>query len=142
MSIRGSYRQVGLPKTPRYCWPTPKYQNWCAQHASFEGKKLRKRPQEKVRLERCRRLANSIRPFVDIGGLIRSGRDSCRAWLTSDFSVVLFRPNFMLASEEHPMKVHKNQRLLTILSPPDIPCGATNQGTHHGVWGADTFAVT
>jgi hypothetical protein len=26
-----------------------------------------------------------------------------------DFSVVLFRPNFMLASEEHPMKVHKNQ---------------------------------
>jgi hypothetical protein len=37
-----------------------------------------------------------------------------------DFSVVLFRPNFMLASEEHPMKVHKNQRLLTIPSPPDI----------------------
>jgi hypothetical protein len=26
-----------------------------------------------------------------------------------DFSVMLFRPNFMLASEEHPMKVHKNQ---------------------------------
>jgi hypothetical protein len=34
-----------------------------------------------------------------------------------DFSVVLFRPNFMLASEGHPMKVHKNQRLLTLLSP-------------------------
>jgi hypothetical protein len=59
-----------------------------------------------------------------------------------DFSVVLFRPQCMLASEEHPMKVHKNQWLLTIPSPPDIPCGATNQGTHHGVWGADTFAVT
>jgi flavin-dependent dehydrogenase len=26
-----------------------------------------------------------------------------------DFSVVLFRPHFMLASGEHPMKVHKNQ---------------------------------
>jgi len=22
-----------------YCWPTPKYRNWCAQHASLEGKK-------------------------------------------------------------------------------------------------------
>jgi hypothetical protein len=27
--------------------------------------------------------------------------------INADFSVVLFRPNFMLASEEHPMKVHK-----------------------------------
>jgi hypothetical protein len=27
-------------------------------------------------------------------------------------------------------------------SPPDTPCGATNQGTHHGVWDADAFAVT
>jgi hypothetical protein len=26
-----------------------------------------------------------------------------------DFSVVLFRPNFMLVPEGHPMKVHKNQ---------------------------------
>jgi hypothetical protein len=59
-----------------------------------------------------------------------------------DFSVVLFRPNFMLASEEHPMKAHKNQWLLTMPSPRSIPCGATNQGTHHGVWRADAFAVT
>jgi hypothetical protein len=34
-----------------------------------------------------------------------------------DFSVVLFRPNFMLASEEHSMKAHKNQCLLNLLSP-------------------------
>ena len=34
-----------------------------------------------------------------------------------DFSVVLFRPNFMLASEEHPMKAHKNQWLLALPSP-------------------------
>jgi hypothetical protein len=27
----------------------------------------------------------------------------------ADFSVVLFRPNFMLLSEENPMKSHKNQ---------------------------------
>jgi hypothetical protein len=47
-----------------------------------------------------------------------------------DFSVVLFRPNFMLASEGYPMKVHKNQRLLTLPSPPNLPCGAMNQGTH------------
>jgi hypothetical protein len=39
----------------------------------------------------------------------------------TDFSVVLFRPHFMLVSEEHPMKTHKNQWLLNPLSPPDIP---------------------
>jgi hypothetical protein len=59
-----------------------------------------------------------------------------------DFSVVLFRSNFMLVSEEDLMKVHKNQWLLSLLFPPDIPCGATNQGTHPGVWDADAFPVT
>jgi hypothetical protein len=48
----------------------------------------------------------------------------------------------MLASERYPMKVHKNQWLLTLQSSPDLPCGATNQGAHYGVWGADAFAVT
>jgi hypothetical protein len=60
----------------------------------------------------------------------------------ADFSVVLFRPHFMLVSEGYPMKVHKNQWLSTLLSPPNLPCGATNQGTYHGVWGTDAFAVT
>jgi hypothetical protein len=40
------------------------------------------------------------------------------------------------------MKAHKNQRFLDSLPPPDIPWGGTNQGTHHGSWGADAFAVT
>src|SRR5947209_6379951 len=57
----------------------------------------------------------------------------CTCIKKTDFSVVLFRPHFMLASEEYLMKVHKNQWLLNLLFPPDIPCGATNQGTHHGV---------
>jgi hypothetical protein len=48
----------------------------------------------------------------------------------------------MLASEENSMKVHKNQWLLTMPSPPALPCGGTNQGTHHGVWRTDAFAVT
>jgi len=39
------------------------------------------------------------------------------------------------------MKSHKNQWLVCLLSLHDIPCGATNQGTHHGVRGADAFAV-
>src|SRR5207247_1634545 len=60
----------------------------------------------------------------------------------ADFSVVLFRPNFMLAFEGYLVKVHKNQRLLTLPSPPNLPCGATNQGTYHDVWWADAFAVT
>src|SRR4029450_14093253 len=60
----------------------------------------------------------------------------------TDFSVVLFRPHFMLASEEYPMKVHKNQWLSAPLSSTDLPCGATNQGTHPGVWDAAAFPVT
>jgi hypothetical protein len=58
-----------------------------------------------------------------------------------DFSVVLLRSDCMLVSEGHPMKMHKHQWLLTPLSLPYIPWGAINQGTPHGVWGADTFAV-
>src|SRR5262249_5809361 len=27
------------PKTPGYCWPTPRCRNLCVQHAFFEGKK-------------------------------------------------------------------------------------------------------
>jgi hypothetical protein len=65
-----------------------------------------------------------------------------RSLLMGDFSVVLLRPHFMLASEEHPMKLHKNQWLSPMPSPPDALCGATNQGTRHGVWGAVAFAVT
>jgi hypothetical protein len=37
--------------------------------------------------------------------------------IETDFSVVLFRPHCMLVSEEHPMKVHKTQWLLTTPSP-------------------------
>jgi len=59
-----------------------------------------------------------------------------------DFSVVLFRSDFVLAFEEHPVKVHKNQWLLILPSPPDLHRGAIHQGTYHGVWGADAFAVT
>ena len=29
----------GEPWLMGYCWPTPKYRNWCAQHAFFEGNK-------------------------------------------------------------------------------------------------------
>jgi len=60
----------------------------------------------------------------------------------TDFSVVLFRPNFTLVSEGNPVKTHKNQRLLNPLCPLDISWGAMNQGTHDGIWGAGTFAVT
>jgi len=61
--------------------------------------------------------------------------------IATDFSVVLFRPHFMVASKEHLMKVHKNQWLLILPSPPDLHSGAIHQGTYHGVWGADAFAV-
>jgi hypothetical protein len=49
-----------------------------------------------------------------------------------DFSVVLFRPNFMLVSEEYLMKSHKNQWFLPLLSLPELPYGGTNPGTFPG----------
>jgi hypothetical protein len=70
------------------------------------------------------------------------GTDTTGNQKITDFSVVLFRPNFMLVSEGYPMKMHKNQWVLNTLFPPDIPWGAIHHGTTHGVWGADTFAVT
>src|SRR5215217_432109 len=46
----------------------------------------------------------------------------------TDFSVVLFRPTFMLFSEKNRMKVHKNQRLLTMPYPLKRLAGATSRG--------------
>src|SRR5215217_9685303 len=48
--------------------------------------------------------------------------------LSTDFSVVLFRPTFMLTSEEYRMKVHTNQWLLAMPYPRDLPSGATSRG--------------
>src|SRR4029453_11350714 len=36
--IQSGCRVVSQKRTG-YCWPTPQYRNWCAQHAFFEGKK-------------------------------------------------------------------------------------------------------
>jgi hypothetical protein len=47
----------------------------------------------------------------------------------TDFSVVLFRPNFMLVSEEQPMKVHKNQWLRTC-SPHLMSLGEPRTRAH------------
>jgi general secretion pathway protein A len=46
----------------------------------------------------------------DQGCLVLTGEiGTGKTFLLPDFSVVLFRPDFMLASEEYPMKMHKNQ---------------------------------
>jgi hypothetical protein len=58
-----------------------------------------------------------------------------------DFSVVLFRADCVLVSEQNHMKALKNQRLLNLLCPPDISCGGTNQGTYSDAQGADACAV-
>jgi hypothetical protein len=46
----------------------------------------------------------------------------------ADFSVVLFRPDFVLFSEQNHMKSLKNQRLLTMPYSPKGPAGATRRG--------------
>jgi hypothetical protein len=60
----------------------------------------------------------------------------------TDFSVVLLRSDCRLVSEGHLMKTPKNQCFASLLSPTDIACGATNQGTHPRGWGAGAFTVT
>ena len=54
-------------KTPRYCWPTPRYRNWCARHAFFEGKKAEQTSPRKCTsrtLKQDRLRARSIWPFL------------------------------------------------------------------------------
>jgi hypothetical protein len=46
----------------------------------------------------------------------------------SDFSVVLFRPHFMLVSEKNRMKVHKTQWLQAMPYSPECLSGATSRG--------------
>ena len=72
-------------------------------------------------------------PRSTCGGTSSSTWTICSGERGPDFSVVLYRPNCMLVSEKHPMKIHKNQWLLTPLSPPDIAWGATHQGLYYGV---------
>jgi hypothetical protein len=45
----------------------------------------------------------------------------------ADFSVVLFRPHFMLVSEEFPMKSHKNQWVWSMPCPPEHLAGAISR---------------
>jgi hypothetical protein len=46
----------------------------------------------------------------------------------SDFSVVLFRPDFVLVSEKNHMKAHKNQWVWIMTQPPERLSGATRRG--------------
>jgi hypothetical protein len=71
--------------------------------------------------------------FVSPQGI--KGLRDCISWRTfcpynhnTDFSVVLFRPTFMLISEKNRMKVHKNQWLLTMPYPLERLAGATSRG--------------
>src|SRR5262245_25685606 len=77
-------------KTDGYCWPTPKYRNWCAQSAFLESKKAeetspRKSTPRMLKLGRLR--ARSFRPFLPAPR--RTGQDTCRIIRLSGFLVSL-----------------------------------------------------
>ena len=56
-----------------------------------------------------------------LGSSIRAaGQCANRLVDIPDFSVVRFRPHFMLVSEGYPMKMHKNQWVLNTLFPHSI----------------------
>jgi hypothetical protein len=59
-----------------------------------------------------------------------------------DFSVVLFRSDFVLVSEKNHMKVHKNQWIGTMSYPPERLSGVTSRGQTMVPGGAEAFAVT
>src|SRR5713101_7525681 len=84
---------------------------WCA---SISNTLRLKRSHSRLRMVHCGQL-----PRQPCAGI--QARGGCaRFWKrSSDFSVALFRPDFMLASEKYPMKAHKNQQLLAMLCPPD-----------------------
>ena len=52
--------------------------------------------------------------------------------IPADFSVVLFRPHFMLASEEYPMKVHKKSMGFDHALSSRTPCWSHTPRTNHG----------
>ena len=59
-----------------------------------------------------------------------------------DFSVVLFRSDFVLVSEKNHMKVHTNQWIGTMSYPPERLAGVTSRGQTMAPGGAESFAVT
>ena len=81
-------------------------------------------------------------------GAIRQTPDALLAVCTNrvenatDFSVVLFRSDFVLVSEKNHMKVHKNQWIGTMSYPPERLSGVTRRGQTMVPGGAEAFAVT
>jgi len=61
--------------------------------------------------------------------------------IKTDFSVVLFRSDFVLVSEKNHMKVHKNQWFLDRPYSPDHLPGAISRGHTRVPGGADACAV-
>ena len=57
-----------------------------------------------------------------------SDENTTTTWLKPGFSVVLFRSDFVLVSEKSHMKVHKNQRVRTMLYSPECLSDATSRG--------------
>ena len=64
----GERGAANIPKSPGYCWSTPTYRNWCAQHASFEGTKAEQTSPRKSTPRTLKGLTNSIRPFLRQAG--------------------------------------------------------------------------
>jgi hypothetical protein len=63
-----------------------------------------------------------------IAGHLSCGTCHPQVAFEPDFSVVLFRSDFMLFSEKNCMKVHKNQWVLTMPCPLERVSGATSRG--------------
>jgi hypothetical protein len=69
--------------------------------------------------------------FTAVSGCVRPADGVCQGTL-SDFSVVLFRSDFVLVSEKNRMKCIKNQWLWIMQQPPEHLSGGHQQRTNHG----------
>src|SRR4051794_13138293 len=81
-------------KTKGYCWPTPKYRNWRAQHAIFEGKKAEPTSPRKSTLRTLKEVGQQyLSVFCD--SLMRLSVGVAKALL--DFSQFWIKNNYPLA---------------------------------------------
>jgi hypothetical protein len=88
---------------------------------------LRTYPTTKRSTQVINTLANH---YQRVGGLYveRAMIYKAQPAIAPDFSVVLFRSDFMLFSEKNRMKAHTNQWVLTMPYPLERLAGATNRG--------------
>jgi hypothetical protein len=127
----GDLRPVDL--TDGYCWPTPKYRNWCAQHAFFEGKKAEETSPRKSTSRTLKEVGqqypDDIRPLEWTDGFDHArqlGKDKAQCFATCFFIRRVAERDYSHSAPEEllvQVSLQAAQALQTLLAERD---GATS----------------